>query len=84
MAKKKRDFSELLTNKPRAVKTIEFQCFASPKFFLAWEDTPQIVKDEIKANGPVPCEGGGVVGAWCESCRFGVWMEKDGDGWADD
>lgn len=58
---------------PRRVDTILItaQCFADPVLFLPWDEMTSEARDEFDVNGPIPCEGGGVPGEWCEQCRFG-------------
>ena len=57
---------------PRASEELIADCFAVP---LVFEDDAlwpaALVEDMAKHNG-IPCEGSGVPGAWCHSCRFGV------------
>lgn len=76
MAKK----NEFLLKKPRRIETIlvTSTCFAAPVLFISWDEMPQTAREEFNTNGPIQCEGGGVPGEWCESCRFGkVEMERD-------
>lgn len=49
---------------------VEFECHAPEGYFLAWEKVPDEFKAEIEDAGPIPCEGGGAIGTWCEDCRF--------------
>ena len=46
---------------------VYIECHADEGYF---EDTltPEIV-EELKRNGPIPCEGGG-IGLHCDGCRF--------------
>ena len=46
-------------------------CHAAPGLFLDWDDMTSEHRDEFDLHGPIPCEGGGVPGEWCEGCRFG-------------
>lgn len=61
----------------RAESDVRCQCFAKPVLFLAWEKLPKSARDEFTNNGPIPCEGGGVPGAWCSGCRFGEVLEPE-------
>jgi hypothetical protein len=56
---------------PRAESEIIATCYAKPVLFMELDDMPQDAKDEFEKNGPIPCEGGGVPGVWCNRCRFG-------------
>lgn len=57
---------------PRATAEYVFSCYASPGYFIPWENVPEALKDELDANGHLPCEGSGGVGPWCTDCRFGA------------
>jgi hypothetical protein len=46
-----------------------FVCFGAPELFEA--DMAPEVSREFRANGPIPCQGGGHPGPWCSDCRFG-------------
>lgn len=50
---------------------ITAECFADPVLFLDWDEMPLGARGEFEVRGPIPCEGGGVPGEWCEQCRFG-------------
>ncbi len=47
------------------------ECYASPDLFVDWDKASKAAKNEFEVNGPIPCEGGGLPGFWCEGCRFG-------------
>jgi hypothetical protein len=55
----------------RSTALWRFRCYADPRYFLPWDEVPDVLKDELEANGELPCEGGGMPGWWCEECRFG-------------
>ena len=63
--------------KPRRSTTVQCDCFASPILFEPWDQMPENARQEFKINGPIPCEGGGLPGQWCEGCRFGKVHEPD-------
>lgn len=69
--------TKFLQNSPRAESTVLCQCYGAPELFLAWDDMPRAVRQEFEKNGPIPCEGGGVPGPWCEDCRFGKVHEPE-------
>lgn len=72
--------NEYRLKQPRSVDTIlvTATCYAAPVLFIRWDDMPKGAKDEFDRNGPIPCEGGGTPGEWCEQCRFGQ-VEFDRD-----
>ena len=48
-----------------------FYCHADEGYFLSWDDVPEPLKEELDANGGLPCDGSGHPGPWCMDCRFG-------------
>lgn len=56
---------------PRAKSTLEAECYAHPRLFLPYEQLNKAERREFDTNGPIPCEGGGTPGEWCNGCRFG-------------
>ena len=64
--------------KPRLETDVRCQCFADPVLFLKSEDLPKNAIAEFKKNGPIPCEGSGWPGVWCEGCRFGKVLPPEG------
>ena len=56
---------------PRESTNTLVECYAKPILFEPWENLSEEVKYEFMTNGPIPCEGGGVPGMWCDGCRFG-------------
>jgi hypothetical protein len=46
---------------------IEIACTADNAYFE--DDIPERVVQELRLNGPIPCEGAG-PGLWCDGCRF--------------
>lgn len=62
---------------PRSTCNQDFHCYAANELFLPWDQLSQRAKDEFDNNGPIPCEGGGVPGPWCDNCRFGSIGEPD-------
>ena len=60
--------------KPRRIGyvLVTAMCHAARGLFLAWDEMEPEGRDEFNLNGPIPCEGGGVPGEWCEECRFGT------------
>ena len=69
--------SKFKTAMPREIGTIQVQCFAKPVLFGKWDEMPQAARDEFANNGPIPCEGGGKLGTWCDGCRFGSVSQAD-------
>lgn len=69
MAKQKPNPFRMTT--PTRATRIECTCFADPVLFLDWDEVPAEAQNEISVNGPIPCEGGGLPGEWCQDCRFG-------------
>jgi hypothetical protein len=68
-----------MTTPPRATTTWLFHCHADPGYFVPlYEDIPDPLKDQLDANGGLPCDGGGHPGPWCMECRFGA-EEDDGE-----
>jgi hypothetical protein len=59
-------------SKPRRQTDVRCQCFADPVLFVGWEKMPDSARNEFNQNGPIPCEGGGLPGEWCQGCRFGA------------
>lgn len=55
----------------RCSSTTRAYCYADEQLFLPWEEMNEKSRLEFTLNGPIPCEGGGVPGFWCEACRFG-------------
>jgi len=57
----------------RATAIVRFRCYADPRYFLAWEDVPEVLKDELDAHNGLPCGDSvaGEPGWWCLDCRFG-------------
>jgi len=53
------------------------ECFADPELFKPWGEMSSKAKQEFDVNGPIPCEGGGLPGLWCDGCRFGHVNEPD-------
>lgn len=47
---------------------VAIECSASDGYF-AEDLTDAEVIEELKRNGPIPCEGAG-IGLHCEGCRF--------------
>ncbi len=70
--------SKFYQDEPRQIGTIDFECHAKPELFLAWDDMSKAAQKEFTKNGPIPCEGGGVPGEWCATCRFGR-VKRDAD-----
>ena len=62
---------------PRCESNVRCQCLAKPVLFLDWDKMPKSAQQEFTKNGPIPCEGGGVPGPWCEECRFGKVLEPE-------
>jgi len=58
---------------------LEAQCFADPELFKPWDQMTAAAKSEFDKNGPIPCEGGGVPGEWCNGCRFGCLITLEDD-----
>jgi hypothetical protein len=56
---------------PTAQTEWAFYCFADSGYFLPWEEVPESLKDELDANGGLPCDASGAPGPWCMECRFG-------------
>ena len=51
-----------------------------------YRDDHPLMTPEIESHFPLPCDGGGVPGHWCERCHWGKYDEIDGglgeyDGW---
>jgi hypothetical protein len=63
----------------RAHALILFSCIADDALFLEWEDLSEASKQEFEDNGPIPCEGRGFAGIWCERCRFGQTEELENE-----
>lgn len=61
--------SKYRNNNARAKATLVAECYADPCLFRA--DLTRDEMNEFVVNGPIPCEGGGVPGEWCDGCRFG-------------
>lgn len=61
--------------------TIFIRCSATEGYF-ADDLTPEI-DAELRANGPIPCEGNGIC-RFCDACRFCDTFEIDGDEHKDD
>lgn len=59
-------------DEPRRETDTRAECYADERLFLPWDDMPKAIQNEFTKNGPIPCEGGGVPGQWCDACRFGV------------
>jgi hypothetical protein len=55
----------------RRITDTRASCYADPRLFEEWDTLSKDAKLEFIKNGPVPCEGGGTPGQWCDSCRFG-------------
>ena len=67
---KKNKFRRKVARETKTV-LITAECLADPGLFLDWDEMTSEARDEFDVNGPIPCEGGGVPGEWCEQCRFG-------------
>lgn len=48
--------------------TVIYECRAPDELFGEWDDVPQESRDKI--GGGLPCDGGGVPGAWCSKGCF--------------
>jgi len=60
----------------RGTAIVRYRCYADPRYFLAWDDVPEVLKDELDAHDELPCWGSlGVPGWWCQACRFGATEE---------
>jgi hypothetical protein len=79
VAKKKKTVKKELAKRPRAWAVVLFECHARDSLFGPWEDMTAADRNEFIENGPIPCEGGGVPGSWCENCRFGAASILDSD-----
>jgi hypothetical protein len=57
----------------RATVIVRFRCYADPRCFLAWEEVPEVLKDELERHGWPPCDGTrpGEPDWWCRQCRYG-------------
>lgn len=64
-----------LQETPRASQGLVAHCYAMPALFLPWEELSPAARQEFTTHGPIPCEGSGAVGVWCQSCRFGELVE---------
>jgi hypothetical protein len=53
----------------KSIVTLEIRCSANEDYFT--DTIPDEVNAELIANGPIPCEGQGYLGYWCDECRFG-------------
>ena len=73
MAKK----SRYRQTRPRSIAMLTVECFAAPALFKPWEKMTAGQQNEFAANGPIPCEGGGLPGEWCAGCRFGKISEPE-------
>jgi|CXWL01.1.fsa_nt_gi hypothetical protein len=62
---------------PRLTTQVLCECFAKDVLFKPWDKMPKSAQEEFEKNGPIPCEGGGVPGQWCERCRFGKVREPE-------
>ena len=49
----------------------KIDCSADEALFGEWEDIPDELKQDLKQNGSIECEGSGVMHIWCGNCRFG-------------
>lgn len=55
---------------PRTFANTVVECYGSPELF---EQNPsREVEDACMQDGPIPCEGSGVLGLYCQDCRFGL------------
>ncbi len=63
--------NKFFQKEPRHETVTLASCHASPKLFIEWDKMSKAAKNEFETNGPIPCEGGGVPGFWCDGCRFG-------------
>ena len=61
----------------RATAEIVADCFADPRLFVGWDKMTDAERNEFTVNGPIPCEGGGIPGTWCDGCRFGEVVNVD-------
>lgn len=57
-----------ITQEARSIGEVVIACHAPDDYFE--DDISDEVDAECAANGPIPCEGGGYVGLWCQDCRF--------------
>lgn len=64
------------TEIPREISFWECACHAPEDLIGEWDVLSDAAKQEFEDNGPIPCEGNGWTGPWCEGCRFGS-VEKD-------
>ena len=62
---------------PREESDVRCQCFAKSDLFLDWDDMSLAAKNEFARNGPIPCEGSGTPGIWCDGCRFGKVLKPE-------
>lgn len=62
--------SKFFTDEPRDDADFRIECHADPELFLDWDDLSKEAKKEFEKNGTIPCEGGGVIGLFCDGCRF--------------
>lgn len=64
--------SKWKTEHPRETIEIYIHCFADPRMFgREFRDLPKEMQDDFAGGLSIPCEGGGVLGTWCERCEFG-------------
>ena len=62
---------QLKADEPKEVEAI-IKCHADRRMFVRnFEDMPQHIQDAFNGELTIPCEGGGVLGTWCEQCVFG-------------
>ncbi len=64
--------SRFKQRQPRQTALVTCHCHAKPALFGHWDSLTEAARTEFAINGPIPCEGLGRVGQWCEGCRFGV------------
>jgi hypothetical protein len=63
----------------QVVYSFEASCYADPALFQPWEQLTAVQQDEFDLHGAIPCDGGGLPGEWCRSCRFGTVTDLGGE-----
>lgn len=69
--------NKFLLKEPRCITDTRAYCYASPELFKSWASMSKAARKEFDKNGPIPCEGGGIPGQWCDMCRFGTVDEPE-------